>query len=132
MKRLTTAFCIALMAILALLSFIACNSNVVRYELVDLEFGSVTVSHYEYNYIEFNYDNGTYELENKVKANGIVSKQKGHFLIDVDNYVTLTNDDVPTQNYLLCPNEEICLEGDKLTIKGSILGFGKVSMTFRK
>ena len=63
MKKPTTAFCIALMAILALLSFTACNSNVVRYELVDLEFGSVTVSHYEYNYIEFNYGNGTYELE---------------------------------------------------------------------
>ena len=71
-------------------------------------------------------------MENKVKVNGIVSKQKGHFLIDVDNHVALTNDDVPTQNYLLCPNEVIRLEGDELTIEGNLLGVGEVSMTFRK
>lgn len=132
MKRLATAFCIALMTILVLLSFTACNSNVVRYDLVDLEFGSVTVNHYEYNYIEFNRDNGTYKLENKMKANRIVTKQTGRFLVDAENYVTITNDDIPTQNYLLCPNEVIRLDDDELTIEGSVIGIGEVSMTFRK
>ena len=132
MKKAATSFFVALMAIFVSLSFAACKRNVVRYDLVDLELANVTVSHYEYNYIEFNFENGTYELENKVKMNGIVTRQKGHFLVDADNYVTITNDDIPTQNYLLCPNEEIYLKDDELVVTGSIVGYGEVSMTFRK
>lgn len=132
MKKITTAFFVALMTFFLSLSFVACSGNVVRYDLVDVDFANVTVSHYDYNYIEFDFDSGTYELENKVKVNGIVSKQKGRFLVDADNYVTITNDDIPTQNYVLCPGEVIRFEDDKLIIEGSLSGYGKVSMTFSK
>lgn len=131
MKRLTIAFCTTLIAIFAL-SFTACNRNVVRYNLVDIDFGNVTVSYYDYNYIEFDFKNSTYELKNKVKTNGIVSTQKGKFLVDAVNYITITNDDVPTLNYLLCPNEVIRFEDDKLIIEGSLSGIGEISMTFKK
>ncbi len=83
-------------------------------------------------YIEFDFGNGTYKLKNKVKINEIVSIQKGDFWVDDDNHITITNDDIPSQNYLLCPGEEIYFEGNKLIIKGYVLGYGDISMTFQK
>lgn len=132
MKKTITAFFVALTAIFVSLAFTACKSNAVRYDLVDVEFANLTVNHYDYNYIEFDFGNGIYELKNKVKMNGIVTRQKGHFWVDADNYVTITNDDIPAQNYLLCPNEVIYLKDEELVVSGSIAGYGEVSMTFRK
>lgn len=131
MKRLAIAFILVLMAIFVSVSMAACKKNTVRYNLVDMRLANITVSHYEYNYIEFNNDDSTYELKNKTKSNGIVTTQKGHFLVDVDNYVTITNDDIPSQNYLLCQNETIQFINDTLTIEGRIAG-SRVYMIFKK
>ena len=108
------------------------NTNGVKYELIDMHFSNVTVDHYEYNYIEFDFDEGTYILKNKTKANGIVTKQTGEFTVDDDNYVTITNDDIPAQDFFLGDGEEVHFENDYLYIEANIDGYGYVYMIFKK
>ena len=65
-----------------------------------------------YNYIDFNFDDNTYTLKNKVKANGIVTKQTGAFIKDQFGGVTITNDATPSQNYFLYYNEDLLFSND--------------------
>ena len=103
-----------------------------RYNLTDIDFANITVEHYDYSYIEFNFENNTYYLENKAKANGIVSRQSGNFIVDANNYVTITNNDIPTQNYLLYPGETLRFDGDNFYASAYISGYGNASLTFTK
>ena len=130
--RIVTA---ALLLAVLLSVFCSCGSlggAKEKYNLVDIDFLNVTVSHYEYNYITFDFDNGTYVLKNKVKANGIVTEQTGKFTVDKDDNVTFTNDQVPTQDYVLYDGEDAYFDGDKLYIEAYIDGYGEVSMVFEK
>ena len=115
-----------------ILILLVCGGNVDRYELVEINFSTLSVNHYEYNYIEFNHNKGTYKLENKTKSNGIICKQTGKFIIDNEGNVTFTNDDVPSQDYVLYPNESVYIKGNKLYVEAYISGYGNVSMVFEK
>ena len=106
--------------------------NSEKYELVDIEFANITVDHYEYNYIEFDHDKGTYKLENKTKGTEIVSKQTGRFIVDKNDNITFTNDDIPSQDYVLYDGEKAYFSGDKLHIEAYIDGYGYVSLTYEK
>ena len=101
------------------------DSKKVKYKLSSVKFANLTVGHYDYNYIEFNFGNNTYYLENKSKQNGIVTKQKGSFSIDGDS-VTITNSDIPTQNYFLAPNETLSFSGDDFKAEAYIAEYGGV------
>ena len=132
MKKFAKVFALSLIVILSMIPLCACTSAGVRYNLIDVDFGGLaSVAQYEYNYIEFDFDKGTYKVENKVKANGIVTRQTGNFYIYGD-HVTITNNEVPTQNYLLCAGEQAYFVGDTFYVEGTISGFGAVSMTFQK
>ena len=99
------------------------NSKVVRYDLSSIKCSNLTVAHYDYNYIKFNYGNNTYYLENKSKQNGIVTKQSGTFSVTGDA-VTITNSDIPSQNYFLYPNETLTFSGSKFKIEAYIAEYG--------
>ncbi len=118
--------------VLPLLSMLSCGTKVERFELKEVDFLTITVDHYEYNYIELNHTDGTYKLENKVKQNGIVSKQTGKFLIDKNNNIIFTNDAVPEQDYLLYSGEKCYLKDNKIYVDANILGYGDIHMIFEK
>lgn len=101
------------------------NSKKVKYKLSSVKFSNLTVNHYDYNYIEFNFGKNTYYLENKSKQNGIVTKQKGSFSVNGKN-VTITNSDIPTQNYLLSPNETLSFSGDDFKVEAYVAEYGGV------
>ena len=91
MKKIVSLLLILVIATLCLASC----SNVTKYELIDIEFANISVSSYEYNYIEFNENNNTYKLENKAKQNGIVTKQTGTYSVDDKGNVSFTSDENP-------------------------------------
>lgn len=74
----------------------------------------------------------TYKLENKVKQNGIVTRQSGSYSCDEEGFVEITNDNIPEQDFLLCEGEIKYFKGELFYIEGQISGFGKVSMIFAK
>ena len=130
MKRIISLVAVAVVLCATLLTFVSCGGGD-KYELVDIKFAGVTVDMYEYNYIKLN-SNGTYELENKVKANDIVTKQTGEYKLLSNGKVTFTNDDIPSMNYILYQNETATLDGDTLRVEASVPGYGNVYMVFKK
>ena len=132
MKKITSLVLIVTLLLSAICILSSCGKNVEKYELVDIDFSTVSVDHYEYNYIEFNFDKGTYKLENKAKTTSIVSTQTGRFLVDNQKNVTITNDSIPSQNYVLYSGEKAYFKGNKLHVEAYIQGFGKVYMIFEK
>ena len=133
MKKIISMLLAVILAFSVVLVLGSCGgSNGERYDLVDIDFSGITVEHYEYNYIEFDHDEGTYSLKNKTKLYDTVTRQTGRFIVDPDNKVTITNDLVPTQNYLLYSGEKAYFSGNKFYVSASIPGYGNVSMTFEK
>lgn len=116
------------MLVIMAFSFTAC-ANGDRYELTYMSGLGVSAKAYEYNYIDFNFKNNTYTLENKVKANGIVTKQTGTFKEDRFGGVTVSNNEVPSQDYFLYYNEILLFSDDysrfyaSATINGSEVVF---------
>ncbi|MBQ9118302.1 MAG: hypothetical protein IJY11_03770 [Clostridia bacterium] len=123
---------VLLSCLLFVLLLVGCADNGIRYDLTEVDFSSVTVDHYEYNYIEFDFESNTYELENKAKGNGIITRQKGSFFVDDEDYVTITNDDIPSQDYLLYEGETLYFKGDNFHAEAYIPGYGNVYMIFSK
>lgn len=111
MKKILITLLVALMLIVVVCSFLGC-SNGDRYELTYIYGLGISTEVYEYNYIDFNFDNNTYVLKNKVKANGIVSHQTGKFYEDQFGGVTITNNEVPSQNYVLYYRETLLFSDD--------------------
>ena len=110
MKKLLV-FLLSIMLILPTFSLAAC-ANGDRYELTLVSGLSISTEAYEYNYIDFNFDNNTYTLKNKAKANGIVTKQTGSFKEDKFGGVTITNNEIPSQDYILYYNETLLFSDD--------------------
>lgn len=110
MKRFLT-FLLSILFIFGTSSLAAC-ANGDRYKLTSVFGLGVTIDAYEYNYIDFNFDNNTYTLENKAKSNGIVTKQTGTFKEDQFGGVTITNDAIPSQDYLLYYRETLLFSDD--------------------
>ena len=106
MKKIIVTFLTAIMFIATMFSLTAC-ANGDRYELTLISGLGISTDAYDYNYIDFNFDNHTYTLKNKAKANGIVTKQTGTFKEDQFGGVTLTNDNIPSQDYILYHNETL-------------------------
>lgn len=142
-KKLLTLFLALVMLASSLFLISSCGSkddddnedekeNKVRYDLTDVNFSNITVEHFEYNYVIFDYDKNTYKLENKVKANGIVSKQTGSFTVGSNYRLEITNDDVSAMNYFLYEGETATLKDGTLHIEAYIPGYGNVSMTYKK
>ena len=111
MKKIIVTFLTAIMLITTMLLVTACV-NGDRYELTFISGLGISTDAYEYNYIDFNFDNNTYTLENKAKANGIVTKQTGTFKEDQFGGVTLTNDKIPSQDYILYYSETLLFSDD--------------------
>ena len=111
MKKIMTNFLMTIMLFVTMFSLSAC-ANVDRYELTQITGLGVSVKAYDYNYVEFNFDNKTYTLKNKVKANGIVTKQTGNFVEDGFGGVTISNNEIPSQDYILYNNETLLFSDD--------------------
>ena len=131
MKKFLT-FLLTILLTLSTFSLAGC-ANGDRYELTYFYGLGVSIDAYEYNYIDFNFDNNTYTLENKVKANGVVTKQTGSFTEDLFGGVTLTNNEVPSQDYILYFNELLLFSDDyeKFYASATISGV-EVVMIFTK
>ncbi|MBR1983728.1 MAG: hypothetical protein IKA12_03475 [Clostridia bacterium] len=114
MKKLIVNFLTVMMLITTMCSVTACTAcaNGDRYELTLISGLGISTDAYDYNYIDFNFSNNTYTLKNKAKANGIVSKQTGTFIEDRFGGVTLTNDEIPSQDYILYYNETLLFSDD--------------------
>lgn len=130
MKKVLVGYLLSLVLVVSFL--VGCASNAVRYNLSAVNFANVTVDYYEYNYIDFDFENHTYKLENKAKQVGLVVTQKGTFTVDENNFVTITNDDIPTLNYLLYTGETLYFDGDVFHVEAYIPGYGQCSMAFSK
>ena len=131
MNKIISLVAVAVVLAATLLSLASCFGGGDKYELVDIKFANVTTDMYEYNYIKLN-DDGTYELENEVKANGVVTKQTGEYTVLSNGKVTFTNDDIPSVNYILYQNETATLNGNTLRVEANIPGYGTVYMVFEK
>ena len=125
-KLLSILFCVVMC-----FAFASCG-NITKYELIDVEFANISISSFEYNYIEFDEKNNTYKLENKVKQNGIISKQTGTYTVDDNGNVTITNDDNANVDYFLYVGEKRYFKGNAFYVEAYIPGYGNVSMTFAK
>ena len=111
MKKIIVFFLSAILLITTMSSLTAC-ANGDRYKLTSISGLGISTDVYEYNYIDFNFNNNTYTLKNKVKTNGIVSKQTGKFIVDQFGDVTLTNNEIPSQDYILYYNETLLFSDD--------------------
>ena len=133
MKKLLKSFLMAIMVAVTMFSVTAC-ANGDRYELTLVSGLGVSTDAYEYNYIDFNFDNNTYTLKNRVKANGIVTKQTGTFKVDAFGGVTMTNDNIPSQDYILYYNETLLFSDDytKFYASAKINGVEVVMIFTRK
>jgi hypothetical protein len=113
--------------------FVSCT-NGERYELSVIAGLGITTDMYEYNYIDFNFDNNTYILENKVRANGIISKQTGTFSEDSYGDVVISNEDIPSQDYILYYNEQLSFSNyhNKFYVSAMIDGIEVVMIYTKK
>ncbi len=134
MKKFTKSLLALLFVVVSLFAVCACDDEEkgTKYSLSEVDFANITVEHYEYSYIRFDFESGKYILKNKVKQNGIVTKQTGTFTVDEDNYVTITNDAIPTIDYFLYEGETLYFEGDSFYAEAYIPSYGNVSMVFTK
>lgn len=104
-------FLLSILLVFSTVSFTACT-NGDRYELTYISGLGISTDAYVYNYIDFNFNSNKYSLKNKAKANGIVTKQTGTFEEDRFGGVTITNDKIPSQDYLLYYNEILLFSDD--------------------
>ena len=132
MKKIKALFFVLSFLMTVAITLSACSFNYTRYNLIEINVGGLTLEHYYYNYIEFNYDNNTYKIENKTKLNNVVTKQTGNFFVDKDNKVLFTNDDIPSQNYIMYPNENAFFQDDKFHVEAYIEGYGYINMIYKK
>ena len=133
MKRIISLLISVLLLISFATLFTSCDSEETydeTYNLVAINFANITVDQYEYNYIKFNTEKGIYKVQNKV--NGIVTRQTGDYYVNDNNYVTFTNDNIPSQDYVLYDGESAYFRGNRLYVTATIPGYGNVSMTFEK
>ena len=130
MKKKVLCLCLTMVLLMCALLLTACGSDVEKYELVEIQFSTVSVEDYNYNYIEFDRERGTYKLENRVKSNHVVSRQSGDFFVDAENNVAFTNKENPAQNYILYQGEIARFIGNKLRVDATIPGYGDVYMVF--
>ena len=125
-------FLLPLIMIFSTFCLSACSKSD-RYELTSLHGLGVSADFYEYNYIEFNFDDNTYVLENKVKTNNIITKQTGSFIKDAFGGVTITNNDIPSQNYFLYSNETLYFsEDNSLFYASATISGTEIIMIFTK
>lgn len=111
----------------------ACSLNKARYNLSSGHVGDTDISNaFDYNYIELNEKEGTYRLENKATTNGIVIKQTGSYSVNNDNIMTITNNEIPSNNYFLGSGETIKLIGNTISVSCYISYLGKCEMIFIK
>lgn len=129
-KSLSFVFAL-LFLVLTSFTFVACG-NKEKYELHSISGLGISTSAYEYNYVAFNFKDGTYKLENKAKQNGIVTKQTGTFEFISDNAITITNEDIPSQNYFLYYNETLTFSEDRdmFYVRAKISGYS-VEMIYK-
>lgn len=146
MKKLLSSILVTVLILSLAFSLYACGCSrdddkkrdteeregIVRYDLCDVDFPGVTLDVFKYNYIIFDFDNGTYVLENMTKSPEAYVKQTGSFEIDSDGNISFTNDSIPSQNYVLYIGEDAYFKRNKLYIEAQIPGFGEVSMTFKE
>ena len=132
MRKIKSVLLVLLLLVSNFMIMSACNSNVVRYNLVTFENLPVSVDAFYYNYIEFDFTNNTYKLENKTKQNDIITRQTGKFFIGTDGYVIITNDMIPSQNYFLSQGEKSYFEGERFYTKAYVYGYGTIKSIYEK
>ena len=110
MKKILSLL-LAILLTLPIFSLTACSKGD-RYELTSVYGLTVSTDAWEYNYIDFNFNDNTYVLENKGKATGIVVKQTGTFEEDKFGGVTITNNEIPSQDYILYYREILLFSDD--------------------
>ena len=109
----------------------ACSIGKTRYNLSSGFLGDTNISNaYEYNYIELNEKEGSYLLKNKSKTNGIVIKQTGSYAINENNIMTITNNEIPTNDFFLGEGETIQVIGSSIIVSCYISYYGNCKMTF--
>ena len=111
MKKISAFFLSLFMLIASFCLFTGC-ANGDRYELTYISGLGISPEAYEYNYIDFDFEDNTYTLENKAKVNGIVCKQTGSFTEDEFGNVTITNNEISYMNYFLYYNETLSFSED--------------------
>ena len=131
MKKLLILL-LTILLIFPVFSLTAC-ANGDRYKLTYVSGLGLSTEVYEYNYIDFNFDNNTYTIENKTKVNGIVTKQTGTFKENEFGGVTITNKEIPSQDYILYYNETLLFSDDHSKFYASAtIGGTEVIMIFTK
>ena len=126
------AFLLSILLILSTTSLIAC-ANGDRYELTSVFGLGVSTDAYEYNYIDFDFDDNTYVLKNKAKANGIVTTQTGTFIENQFGGVIITNEKIPSNDYLLYYNETLLFsDNHNIFYVSATINGKKVSMIYTK
>ena len=133
MKKFSIFLLSLCMAIVSVFSLTACGTGD-RYELTYISGLGLSTDAYDYNYIDFNFENNTYILKNKAKANGIVTQQTGSFIVDQFGGVTITNDAIPSQDYILYYNETLLFSNDntKFYASATITGIEVVLIYTKK
>ena len=134
MKKIAKSILALVVGLTSLFALCACEDEEkgTKYSLSDVNFANISVEHYEYNYIRFDFESGKYILKNKAKQNGIVTKQTGTFTVDENNFVTITNDQIATIDYILYEGETLYFDGDSFHAEAYIPSYGNVSMTYTK
>ena len=130
MKKIFS-FILAILLFTSTSSLISCSKGD-KYELFSISGLGISKSSYEYNYIIFDFDNNTYEMKNKAKANGIITQQTGSFSFVTDYFISITNKEIPLQNYFLYSNELLLFSDDYSTfyVSATISGT-KVTMILK-
>ena len=132
MKKLKGLIFSILFFLITTSCFTGCTSGD-KYKLFSVSGLGLSASHYDYNYITFNFKKNTYILKNKAKANGIVSKQTGNFSFEDETTITITNNEIPLQNYFLYSTETLEFSEDFETFYVTAYISGtRVTMTYKK
>lgn len=128
MKKTATVL-LAILTLICSISFVACNKGT-KYNLISVTgLIGVSVNTYDYNYIELKED-GTYYLENKVKMNGIITKQSGKYLIQSDGKMIISDSD-NGNDFLLGIGESITCINGQITVYLTGYGYDNITMIYK-
>lgn len=128
MKKTATVL-LAILTLICSISFVACNKGT-KYNLISVTgLVGVSVNTYNYNYIELKED-GTYYLENKVKMNGIITKQSGKYLIQSDGKMIISDSD-NGNDFLLGIGESITCINGQITVSLTGYGYDNITMIYK-
>ena len=128
MKK-TAIVLLAILTLICSISFVACDKGT-KYNLIAVKgLTGVSVNTYEYNYIELKED-GTYYLENKVKMNGIITKQSGKYLIQSDGKMIISDSD-NGNDFLLGIGESITCINGQITVYLTGYGYDNITVIYK-